>query len=77
MKIFGNIQGGSRKFLGHLKCHFESHIIQIKQTASHLMNESKICKVSFIAVCKTFGQYTINCFANISTEEACTMLLGN
>ena len=33
--------------------------------------------VSFISLYKVSFQYTMNCFADISTEEACTVLLGN
>ena len=81
MKIFGNIQGGGRKFLGYFKCHFES-LISFKstyKTASCIMNESKICNKSefYYSLLKVRFQYTINCFADISTEEAPTVLLGN
>ena len=65
--------------MGHFKRHFESHVIQISQTASYLMNESQICNKSefYYSLLKVRFQYTINCFADISTEEACTVLLGN
>ena len=42
------------------------------------MTESKICNKSVLLQSVKGGfQYTINCFADISTEEACTVLLGN
>ena len=47
--------------------------------ASYLMHEAKICNKSeiYYSLEKVSCQYTINCFANISTKEACTVLLGN
>jgi len=61
--------------------HFES-LISFKstyKTASYIMNESKICNKSefYYSLLKVRFQYTINCFADISTEEAPTVLLGN
>ena len=43
------------------------------------MSESKIYNKSefYYSLWKVRFQYTINCFADISTEEACTVLLGN
>ena len=42
------------------------------------MNESKICnKSEFYYSQKVRFQYMISCFADISTEGACTVLLGN
>ena len=48
--------------------------------ASYLVHEAKICNKSEIyysSLEKVSCQYTINCFANISTKEACTVLLRN
>ena len=43
------------------------------------MNESQICNKNkfYYSLWKVKFQYTINCFADISTEEASTVLLGN
>ena len=54
MKIFGNLQGGGRKFLGHFKYHFGSQISfrSLKRLYILWMNPKFATKVSFITVCK-------------------------
>ena len=55
---------------------WDTTIIQINQKVSYIMKEAKVCSKSEFYYSLSC-QYTISCFADISTEEACTVLLGN
>ena len=82
-RVITNIQEGDLKFLGHFKCHFGSqmsfksirqlHITWNDEWIQNLHTHKKWVWLHNLVL----KLYTVDCLANISTEEASTVLLGN
>ena len=73
--LIGNVQGDGRKFLGHFQRHFRSLIPEsLKQGHLYRTKPITASKASLNTVYKQASpRYTIDCFADISTQEVCTV----
>ena len=74
-KLIDNVQGEGRKFLGHFQFHFRSLIPEtLKQGHLYRIKPISASKASLNTVYKQASpQYTTDCFADISTQEVCTV----
>ena len=74
-KLIGNVQGDGRKFLGHFQFHFRSLIPEtLKQGHLYRIKPISASKASLNTVYKQASpQYTTDCFADIRTQEVCTV----
>ena len=74
-KLIGNVQGDGRKFLGHFQRHFRSLLSEsYKQGHLYRIKPISASKASLNTVYKKPSpQYTTDCFADISTQEVCTV----